>query len=508
MSKPNPTVDSQNSYTWLSEARAGLVVFLIALPLSLGIALASGAPSTAGLIAAIVGGLVGAFLGGSYVTINGPAAGLIVVALGAIQSLSLGDPVMGFKRFLACVCVVGVLQVISGLLKAGRFVALFPSSVVHGMLTSIGLIIMIKQFHVLLGQKAQGSIIDSIMQIPTSISQANSHAVLLSVISIALLLAYPYIKLKFAKIIPAPLVVAVMAVVVGHSMLDVTHVKIPHEFLSFFTFPSFDMIFSGPSLMAIFSTFFVASLESLLSASAVDKLDPLKRESDYDRELWSKGVVNLVCGMIGGLPVIAEIVRSSANISQGAKTPRANFSHGALMLVFVVLFPSALNMIPLPALAAILVLVGYRLANPAQFREMKEMGLSSFIAFLATIVFTLAEDLLVGIFVGVIIKVIVAYYRGARMQLTPLYKLSQKGDEAFLEFEHSLCFFSALHQRKILRDLAVFKKIEIRMTSLNFIDPTSVALVQKEIDRLEKDGRAVKVLYPEKFAHLFKMPGH
>lgn len=496
------------SNSWVSEARAGLVVFLIALPLSLGIALASGAPSTAGLIAAIMGGLVGAFLGGSHVTINGPAAGLIVVVLAAIQNLSFGDPVMGFKRFLACVVVVGVLQIISGLLKAGRFVALFPSSVVHGMLTSIGLIIMIKQFHVLLGQKAQGSIFNSIIQIPASLMSANTHAEIISIIALAVLLAYPYIKHKIAKIVPAPLVVAIIAIALGSLWADLSKVQIPSDMKAFIITPSFDMITSMQSLMAIFSLFFVASLESLLSASAVDKLDPLKRESDFDRELWSKGVVNLCCGLIGGLPIIAEIVRSSANISQGAKTPKANFLHSAFMLAFVVLFPSVLNMIPLPALAAILVLVGYRLANPAQFKEMKNMGTSSFLAFLATILFTLAEDLLVGILMGVIVKIMVSYFKGAKLKLQPSYKLRQNGDEAFLEFEHSLSFFSALHQRKILRDLATFKTIEINMNALSFIDPTSAAIVKKEIEALEKNGRKVKYHVPEKFSHMFGKSSH
>lgn len=498
------------STTTAADIKAGLVVFLIALPLSLGISIASGAPSTAGLISAILGGIVGAYLGGSYVTINGPAAGLIVVVLSAIQSLSFGDPAAGFRRFLACVIVVGVIQILSGLLKAGRFAALFPTSVVHGMLTSIGLIIMIKQVHVIFGQKAQGSIIQSIIQIPSSVMTMNLHATEIGVLGMAVVLIYPKMRGAMAKVIPAPLVAVILAVIVGLVIGDdVAKVNIPLAIREFFIFPQFDMIASRESLLAIFSLFFVASLESILSASAVDKLDPLQRESDFDRELWSKGVVNLCCGLIGGLPIIAEIVRSSANITQGARTPLANFSHGVFILVFAALFPKALNMVPMPVLAAILVLVGYRLGHPRQFREMWHMGLSSFLAFMATIIFTLVEDLLVGILAGIFVKAVASYFHGARITFSPAYKLRNEGDEAFLEFEHSLWFFSAIGQRKVLSDLTAFRAVEINMKNLKFIDPTSMGILSKEVQRMEKSGKRVTLHLPEKYSSLYKgIAGH
>ncbi len=494
--------------TYADDVKAGLVVFLIALPLSLGISIASGAPSTAGLISAALGGIIGAYLGGSFVTINGPAAGLIVVVLAGIQSLSFGDPIMGFKRFLAAVVIVGALQILSGLFRFGRFVAFFPTSVVHGMLTSIGLIIVIKQIHTVFGQKAHGSVIDSIIQIPTSIMNLNPHAALIGALAFAILIAYPYLKIAFAKIIPAPLMVVLLAMGIAYNFTDVIMVRIPLKLGEFFLFPSFDMITSKESLLAIISIYFVASLESILSASAVDKLDPLQRESDFDREFWSKGVVNLCCGLIGGLPIIAEIVRSSANISQGAKTPLANFSHGLFIVIFAALFPSALNMIPLSALAAILVMVGYRLAHPRQFLEMKKMGRSSFIAFLATIAFTLAVDLLIGIIAGVIVKAIVAYFHGARISLKPIYQLRNEGDEAILEFEHSLCFFSALKQRQILNDLSAYRSVEINLKKLKYIDPTSLAIFSKETNRLMKDGKKVTLHLPSRYEGIYKALKH
>lgn len=494
----------------LPDIRAGLVVFLIALPLSLGISLASGAPSTAGLISAVLGGLFGAYLGGSAVTINGPAAGLIVVVLSAIQSLAPGDPMLGFKRMLACVIVVGFLQIVSGLIKAGRFAALFPLSVVHGMLSAIGLIIIIKQLHVFFGHKAQGSIIQSVMQIPSTVNHLVPEAALIGLAGLVVLLAYPYLKLGVTKIIPAPLVVVTLGIGMSALLPGAALVKIPTNISEFLITPSFDAIYTRESLIAIFSLFFVASLESILSASAVDKLDPLQRESDFNRELWSKGLVNIACGFLGGLPIIAEIVRSSASISQGARSPLANFSHSSFILFFLLLFPSVLNMIPLSALAAILILVGYRLSQPKQFVEMKHLGLSSFLAFLTTIAVTLAEDLLIGIFAGVVVKALVSYYQGAKIatSLTPNYRLRYSADKAILNFEGSLLFFSALKQKEILDKLSTYKNVEIDLTELNYIDATSLTIFQKESSRLEKNGTHVVLNIPEKFRPLYRHLNH
>ncbi len=436
------------------DIKAGLVVFLIALPLSLGISIASGAPSSAGLISAVLGGVIGSILGGSYVTINGPAAGLIVVVLGAIQSLSYGDPMMGFRRMLACVVIVGILQILSGVLKAGRFVSLFPSSVVHGMLSSIGLIILIKQIHVFLGHKPSGSIIDSIQQIPQSIIGLNPEAAIIGLLCLVLLLSYPYLKISLTKYVPAPLVVVCIGIILSRYLPNIEMVNIPSNISQFLIQPSFDLITSKESVLSILSLFFVASLESILSASAVDKLDPLNRESDFDRELWSKGVVNICCGLLGGLPIIAEIVRSSASISQGARTALANFTHGFFILMFLLLFPKVLNAIPLSALSAILILVGYRLAQPKQFRDMKNLGWNPFISYLTTIIVTLGTDLLAGIFAGIAMKAFLSWCQGASPSsfLKPSYRIEGNGDKAILKFDGALVFFSVLRQKEIINE--------------------------------------------------------
>lgn len=487
----------------MSDVRAGLVVSLIALPLSLGISLASGAPSSAGLISAILGGLLGAYLGGAHVTINGPAAGLIVVVLTCVQNLADGDPMTGFRRMLACVVVVGLLQIVSGLLKAGRLAALFPLSVVHGMLASIGLIIMIKQAHVFLGHSAKGSIFSSLGQIPHNLLHPVPESALIGLFSMVLLLIYPHFKFKIAKIIPAPLIVAIMGIGLGLLFKPEAMVKLSTNPAEYIITPLFDVIFTWKSIVSIFTIFFVASLESVLSASAVDQLDPLGRETNFDRELWSKGLVNLACGLIGGLPIIAEIVRSSANISQGARSPLANFAHGFFILCFVLLFPAALNMIPLSALAAILVLIGYRLANPKQFQEMWHLGTNSFLAFTTTIVVTLAEDLLIGIFAGMMVKFILSMVSGAKLK-APSFRIEDNGGKAMLAFEGSLSFFSALKQREIFSKLSQYREIQIDLTNVSFIDATSLMLIAKESDRIGKSGGSVKVNLPEKYETVYK----
>ena len=493
------------------DIKAGLVVFLIALPLSLGISLASGAPPTAGLISAIFGGIIGSFLGGSYVTINGAAAGLIVVVLNAIQTLGAGDAILGFKRTLACLVVVGILQILTGIIKAGKFSALFPLSVVHGMLTAIGLIIMIKQSHVFFGQTVSGSIISSFLQIPNSIGNLNTQATIIGVLGIALLLLYPRLQFKVSKIIPAPLIVVVIGIIAASYMSNVALVKIPTNPSEFFLTPTFDVITSFNSILAIFTIFFVASLESILSAIAVDKLDPLQRESDFNRELWSKGVVNLCCGLVGGLPIIAEIVRSSANISQGAKTPLANFSHGILILLFVLFLPGTLNTIPLSALAAILIMVGYRLAQPKQFIEMWHLGMDSFLAFLTTIILTLAEDLLIGILGGMIVQTICSFIMGAKFKslITPSFAWEENGDKANITFKDSLTYSSILKQKGIIQKASTFKEIRIDLRDVNYIDVTSIQLFHRETDKIEKSGKKIDVHFNDEIhSMLNKLKDH
>jgi MFS superfamily sulfate permease-like transporter len=290
----------------------------------------------------------------------------------------------------------------------------------------------------------------------------------------------------------------------------VAMVSIPTNPRDLIVLPLFDIIFSKESILAIVTMFFVASLESILSASAVDKLDPMGRESNFNRELWSKGLVNLICGLIGGLPIIAEIVRSSANITQGAKSPLSNFSHSFFILIFVLAFPQILNMIPLSALAAILVLVGYRLAQPKQFHEMFQLGTGAFLGFSTTIILTLVEDLLVGVFAGLAIEAIYSMIKGASLKslLSPSCKFNFTGDEAILEFEDSLMFFSVLKQKDAINQVSCFKKIKIDLSKVSFMDSTSLFFLAKESSKLEKAGAMVLLTVPAKYESLYKLSQH
>ena len=401
---------------WRSDLASGFLVFLIALPLCLGIAVASGFPPSAGIITAIIGGLLVSRVSGSYLTINGPAAGLIVVILAAVQTLGDGDAMAGYRYTLAAIVVASLLQILMGMFKLGQLSSFFPSSVVHGMLAAIGIIIIATQTHVMLGVTPEaGSLFSIIAQLPHSLSTMHLDIVLISFLSLLILVIWPLVDSR----IPAPVVVVLSGIVFAwHFDLAQTNggsnylVTLPDHFLAGFYFPDFSKISTLAFWAAVLSISLVGSLESLLSATAVDKLDPYRRASDLDRDLTAVGLGNLVAGLIGGLPMIAEIVRSSANIHNGAKTAWANFFHGLILLLFVVLFTGFIQRIPLASLAALLVYTGYRLAAPETFARVRDIGKEQLFIFVVTIIGILATDLLIGVALGVAVKLAVNLARG------------------------------------------------------------------------------------------------
>lgn len=422
---------------WRSDLVSGFLVFLIALPLCLGIAMASGFPPMAGIISAVIGGVIVSRINGSHVTINGPAAGLIVVILSAVQSLGQGNAMAGYRHTLAAIVVASVLQILMGIFKAGKLNAYFPASVVHGMLAAIGIIIMAKQVHVMLGVRPEGGeILSAIAEIPRSVMNANPEIALIGLLGLSILMIWSWVGNRYLKMVPAPLIVVVVGMALGQ-VFDLDHehvylflpqeeflprheytvgprflVSIPENVLTSFYFPDFSKIATIEFWGAAVSICLVGSLESLLSATAVDKLDPCKRYSDLNRDLTAVGVGNLLSGLIGGLPMIAEIVRSSANINNGAKTGWANFFHGLLLGLFVVFFPHVIHEIPLASLAALLVYTGFRLASPREFVKTMDIGKEQLALFCITIVGVLATDLLVGVFIGIVAKLMVHILRG------------------------------------------------------------------------------------------------
>ncbi len=394
---------------------AGLVVFLVALPLCLGIALASGAPFFSGIISGIVGGIVIGAFSNSQLSVSGPAAGLSALVLGAITTIG------NFELFLCAVLIAGILQILMGVFKLGAVAKYIPSSVIKGLLTSIGIIIIAKQLPIALGFK-------NLKEMFADFQNYNPIVLAICLVSIVIILGWTKVKVKF---IPGALIAVIVGVVINeilkvsfaNNALEAKHlVVVPiatsaSEFFSFFTLPNFSG-FTNVSILVYGVVFaIIASVETLLSIEAIDDLDPEKRKTNNNRELIAQGIGNSVAGLIGGLPITSVIVRSSANVNSGAKTKLSTIFHGLLLLVCVILIPALLNKIPLSALAAILLLTGYKLASPQLFKDMVGKGFNTYVPFFVTIIFILAIDLFEvwkpisgkGLLIGVIVGIITAY---------------------------------------------------------------------------------------------------
>jgi MFS superfamily sulfate permease-like transporter len=501
---------------WRSDLLSGFLVFLIALPLCLGIAMASGFPPMAGIITAIIGGLVVSRISGSFVTINGPAAGLIVVILDAVQSLGHGDAMAGYRYTLAAIVVASVLQVLLGVFKAGKLSAFFPSSVVHGMLAAIGIIIMAKQIHTLLGVKPEAkSLLGTIAEIPHSIFEMNPEVSIIGLCGLALLIAWALIKNQTLKMIPAPILVVLVGLALGQYFdLDHIHkylflpdaeilphheftvgpaflVAVPENFLSGFYFPDFSQIATYEFWMAVITIWLVGSLESLLSAAAVDKLDPYKRDSNLNRDLAAVGVGNIIAGLIGGLPMIAEIVRSSANITNGAKTAWANFFHGAFLLIFVALFPRLIHEIPLTSLAALLVFTGFRLASPKEFAKTLQVGLDNFAVFVITIIGVLATDLLVGVAIGIVAELLIHLVRGLKLNhlFSIAYHVNQTDSDTYhITVSGPAVFSNFLSLKSMLADFPKQKTVFFDLSEAELIDHTVMEFIHHFTEEYKHAG--------------------
>jgi MFS superfamily sulfate permease-like transporter len=398
---------------------ASIVVFLVALPLCLGVALASNAPLFSGLISGIIGGIVIGFLSGSQLSVSGPAAGLTAIVAAAILKLP------SFETFLLAVVICGVFQLLFGFMKAGIIGDFVPNSVIKGMLAAIGLILILKQLPHLVGYDSNFEGDESFKQpnnentfssIAHALKYITPVAVIIGVISLAFQFGWEKFtadKKGFIKLLPAPLVVVLLGIGIlqiasgSAYALDPSHmVSIPQassasEFISFFTLPDFGGLVNKEVWIAGITLALVASLETLLSIEAIDDLDPYQRVTNKERELKAQGIGNMLSGLIGGLPVTSVIVRSSANVNAGAKSKMSTMMHGALLLLCVALIPSILNMIPKAALAAVLIFTGYKLAKPSLFKSYYKKGWDQFLPFVLTILAILFTDLLIGVLIGI-----------------------------------------------------------------------------------------------------------
>ena len=444
---------------------SGFFVFLIALPLCLGISIASGYPPIAGIFTAIVGSILTSLLSNSELTIKGPAAGMIVIAVGAVTSFGFTggqDPAAdqaAYKMALAVSVVAGIVQIIFGLVRAGKLGDFFPTSAVHGMLAAIGIIIMLKQLPVAVGQSAKGEPLEILREIPDKLAHANPDIAIIGLVSLIILFGLPILKKlvnnRFFSMTPAPMVVLLVAVPLG-MYFDLSHehtyswggtkyslgeqflVNVPNDLLAAMAHPDFS-VFTNPDLRTkaigwVVMFTLIGSLESLLSAKAIDMIDPWKRKTNLNRDLVAVGIANTVVSFIGGLPMISEIVRSKANIDNGARTRFADMWHGVFLLGFVALAPGLIHRIPLAALAAMLVYTGFRLASPREFINVFKIGPEQLLIFTATVIGVLATDLLIGIGIGIAVKAAIHVVNGVPLStmFKPYLEVIPQGEDAVL----------------------------------------------------------------------------
>src|SRR5262249_42766851 len=493
---------------WKSDIVSGFILFLIALPLSLGIAMASGVPPLAGIIAAIVGGMVVSMISGSHVVINGPAAGLIVVILAAVERL--GGGVEGYHYTLAAIFVAGLLMFVLGFCKAGELGHFFPTSVVHGMLAAIGFIIIIKEIPIMIGAKpAAKEPLMLVAKIPEMVMNMNPEIALIGVLSLILLILHTVSKSPIVKKVPAPIAVVVLAIALG-AVFDVSHahtysfcshpfqidpqkclVVIPNNPLEGIAHPDFGKIGTVAFWVSAISILLVQGIETLLSASAVaDKLDPYRRPCNLSRDLSAVGLGSAISSLIGGLPMIAEIVRSTANVVNGAKTRWSNFFHGLFMLLFVILAAALIDRIPLSALAALLIVTGYKLSSPKVFKETHAIGGEQTIIFVTTIVATLATDLLIGVTIGIITKFLLHIYH--RVPISSLFKapvtVEEKDGTYLVSVADAAIFSNYISIKGKLDKIPKGKVINVDLSATKLVDHTVMDRLHQYAEEQKRSG--------------------
>ncbi|MDP1811567.1 MAG: SulP family inorganic anion transporter [Sediminibacterium sp.] len=503
-----------------SDLPASIVVFFVAVPLCLGIALASGAPLFAGIIAGIVGGIIVGIASGSPLGVSGPAAGLAVIVLTSIAALG------SWPAFLLAVVLAGILQLIMGFAKAGFIAYFFPSSVIKGMLTGIGLLIILKQIPHAIGydKDAEGDLSyfqtdggTTLSSITKAFEVITPGALLIAAISIAILVLWDKVltkKHKIFQLIQGPIVVVILGIVMNYlfqsgtlnfSLAEDQVVRLPvahnlTEFFNQFTFPDFSAITNIKVWEVAVVLAIVASLETLLCVEATDKIDPQKRVTPTNRELKAQGLGNIVSGLIGGLPVTQVIVRSSANISFGGKTKLSAILHGVFLLISAITIAGLLNMIPLASLAAILIMVGYKLAKPSLFKQMYKLGWEQFIPFVATVVGILATDLLKGITIGVFFGIFYTLrhsYRNSHYMKETI--TTEEGYEVHhLVLAEEVSFFNKANVIKELDKIPVNSKVIIDFSKSKSVAHDVLELIKDyEINAKTKNITVEKIKFIE-----------
>ncbi len=495
---------------------SGFLVFLIALPLCMGISLASGFGPVAGLFTAIIGGIVVSVFSGAPMTIKGPAAGLIPIAFGCIEAFRQDPATAGtaYQCALAVVVAAGVLQILFGLLRAGILADFFPTAAVHGMLAAIGILIISSQIHTTLGvTAAANTAVGRIAEIPHSVSTMNPEVALIGAFSLAILVLMPRIRSQIARKIPPPLVVLAAAIPLGlyfdlqddhyYRFFDIEYhlgpellITLPDNIVDAVTFPDFSHVLSAVSIQYIILFALIGSIESLASAKAIDTLDPYRRKANFNKDLLAIGIGNTAAGLIGGLPMISEIVRSSANVNNGGKTRWANFWHGVLLLAVLALVPYLLHFIPKSALAAMLVFTGYRLASPKEFAHMLHISREQFFIFLVTIAVTIIEDLLWGIIAGIVVKLVLHVVRGA--PLSVLFKPSVVVEDSDpntvrLKVQKAAVFSNYIGLKRIIQAVPAPRNVVIDFSSARLVDHSTMQYMQETAAEFAHAGRVFTI---------------
>jgi len=498
---------------------SGLVVFLVALPLCLGIALASGAPPLSGIIAGVIGGIIIGSLSNSQISVSGPAAGLISIVLTAVATLG------SFEAFLLAVCLAGAIQLILGFIKAGSISNYFPSNVIEGMLAGIGVIIIINQLEHAVGYDKGNEGDESLLRhdggnffsdIPELISRFEGGAVIIALVSLAILIAWDKIPaLKRLKVLPGALVAVVAGIVINqvfistgsHLALESTHlVTLPvatsfGDIQSFMVMPDFSAI-SDPQVWVVAGTIaVVASIETLLCIEASDRMDVQKRYTDTNNELRAQGIGNILSGLVGGLPITSVVVRSSANANAGAKTKMSAIIHGSLLLICVLAIPVILNKIPLATLAAVLLLVGYKLANPAKLKHFWDKGKYQFIPFIATLVAVVATDLLKGVALGMMISIIFVLRGNLKRAYNFRKEEYEDGDTIHIDLAQEVSFLNKAAIKSTLNDLPENSEVVIDASDTEYIAHDVLDLIQefRDIKAMEMNIKVKLVGFKEAY---------
>lgn len=496
-----------NTKSFKTDMLSGMVVFLVALPLCLGIAVASGAPPFAGIITGIIGGIVVGILSSSHVSVSGPAAGLIAIVLAAITNL-------GYETFLLSVMLAGGIQLLLGIGKAGGISSYFPSGVIEGMLTAIGIIIIKKELPHAIGYDIEHEgdfysyeLIDSadkgfFSEIIHSFNYAHTGIIIVTLVSLAILIAFNKVPfLKKIKSIPGALIVVVAGIIINE-IFKATNpalviagdhlVKLPtasslNEFFGQFSFPDFSG-FTNPDVWITAVTIAtVASIETLLCLEAGDKMDPLKRFSSANTELRAQGIGNMLAGLIGGLPMTSVIVRTSANVNAGAKSKLSAITHGVFLLIAVVAIPGILNMIPMACLAAILIMIGFKLASPKVFKHMWHSGKFQFIPFIVTAIAVVAIDLLKGVGIGLIVSIF--FILRGNMKLAYFFKKEKhhEGETIHMDLAQEVSFLNKAAIKQTLAHLPKNSKVIIDAGNTVYIDYDVLELLRDFVNFGAKD---------------------